>query len=185
MWIVGTHQSAHGAVKSMPVVPSELGVGALERGVTVRLGLFDTAQPPRQSLHLHSTFRERWGENVPVPVVLLRLVMLGRVLGFCTSESVTTQQHHTRGFDVLAIATVVCVDSSGWCSWRLIDHGVVDFGRAGVARLQLQTALVFLGIGSRCRHLKDITHVCDTSGYALLELTRCHLIQIHNLFVSS
>ena len=50
-------QSAHGSVQSMPVVPSELGVGALERWVTVRLRLLDT-----------------------VPVVLLRLVVLGRVL---------------------------------------------------------------------------------------------------------
>jgi hypothetical protein len=43
--IVCTHQSAHGAVKSMPVVPPELGVGALERGVTVGLRLLDTAVP--------------------------------------------------------------------------------------------------------------------------------------------
>jgi hypothetical protein len=50
-------QSAHGAVKSMPVVPAELGVGALERRVTVSLRLLDT-----------------------VPVVLLRLVVLRRVL---------------------------------------------------------------------------------------------------------
>ena len=28
----------------MPVVPSELGVGALERGVTVSLGLLDTVR---------------------------------------------------------------------------------------------------------------------------------------------
>lgn len=39
------------------MVPAELGVGALERRVTVRLRLLDT-----------------------VPVVLLRLVVLGRVL---------------------------------------------------------------------------------------------------------
>jgi hypothetical protein len=39
---VGTHQSTLGAVKSMPVVPPELGVGSLERGVTVGLGLLDT-----------------------------------------------------------------------------------------------------------------------------------------------
>jgi len=45
---LSTHQSAHGAVKSMPVVPAELGVGALERRVTVRLGLLDTAVPPCQ-----------------------------------------------------------------------------------------------------------------------------------------
>jgi len=43
----------------MPVVPPELGVGSLERGVTVGLGLLDT-----------------------VSVVLLGLVVLGRVLGF-------------------------------------------------------------------------------------------------------
>jgi len=41
------------------VVPPELGVGSLERGVTVGLGLLDT-----------------------VSVVLLGLVVLGRVLGF-------------------------------------------------------------------------------------------------------
>jgi len=41
----GTHQSAHGAVQSMPVVPPELGVGTLERGVTVGLRLLDTVMP--------------------------------------------------------------------------------------------------------------------------------------------
>jgi hypothetical protein len=46
----GTHQRTHGAVKSMPMVPPELGVGALERRVTVRLRLLDTVKPPRQSL---------------------------------------------------------------------------------------------------------------------------------------
>lgn len=40
--IVATHQSAHGAVKRMPVVPPELGVGSLERRVTVGLRLLDT-----------------------------------------------------------------------------------------------------------------------------------------------
>jgi hypothetical protein len=39
----GTHQGAHGAVQSMPVVAAELGVGALERRVTVSLRLLDTA----------------------------------------------------------------------------------------------------------------------------------------------
>jgi hypothetical protein len=48
--IVGTHQSALGAVKSMPVVPPELGVGALERGVTVGLRLLDTVFPSYQLL---------------------------------------------------------------------------------------------------------------------------------------
>jgi hypothetical protein len=51
MWgIVGTHQSALGSVKSMPVVPPELGVGALERGVTVGLRLLDTALSSNQLL---------------------------------------------------------------------------------------------------------------------------------------
>ena len=50
-WGVWTHQSAHGSVKSMPVVPPELGVGALERGVTVSLGLLDTAMPSAVALH--------------------------------------------------------------------------------------------------------------------------------------
>jgi hypothetical protein len=42
-----THQSTHGAVKSMPMVPPELGVGALEGRVSVRLGLLDTVRRPR------------------------------------------------------------------------------------------------------------------------------------------
>lgn len=42
-----TNQSAHSAVQSMSVVPSELGVGTLERRVTVSLGLLDTALPTR------------------------------------------------------------------------------------------------------------------------------------------
>lgn len=41
-----THQSTHGAVQSMPVVPPELGVGALERRVTVSLRLLDTVSQP-------------------------------------------------------------------------------------------------------------------------------------------
>jgi hypothetical protein len=40
--IVGTHESLHGSVQSMPMVPPELGVGALEGRVTVRLRLLDT-----------------------------------------------------------------------------------------------------------------------------------------------
>jgi len=167
------------------VVPSELGVGALERGVTVRLGLLDTAQPPRQSLHLHSTFRERWWENVPVPVVLLRLVMLGRVLGFCTSESVTIQQHQAGVFDVLAIATVVCVESSGWCSWRLIDYSRRFWkGRCGslTAANCASVSWHWLKVQTSQRTLLMCVILQD---YALVDLTRCHLIQIHILFVSS
>ena len=41
-----THECLHGAVKSMSVVPSELGVGALERRVSVSLGLLDTTRNP-------------------------------------------------------------------------------------------------------------------------------------------
>jgi hypothetical protein len=61
----------------MPVVPAELGVGALERRVTVRLRLLDTAGP---SCQFRSRATRDRGECVPVPVVLLRLVVLRRVL---------------------------------------------------------------------------------------------------------
>lgn len=37
-----TYQSLHGAVESMSVVASELGVGSLQGRVTVGLGLLDT-----------------------------------------------------------------------------------------------------------------------------------------------
>lgn len=43
--IQDTYQGLHGAVESMSVVPSELGVNTLERGVTVRLWLLDTVHP--------------------------------------------------------------------------------------------------------------------------------------------
>jgi len=39
-----TYQGSHGAVKSMSVVASELGVGTLERRVSVGLGLLDTVR---------------------------------------------------------------------------------------------------------------------------------------------
>jgi len=39
----GTHQRPHRAVQSMPVVPSELRVGSLERGIPMCLGLLDAA----------------------------------------------------------------------------------------------------------------------------------------------
>jgi hypothetical protein len=38
-----THQGPHRAVQRVAVVPAELGVGALERGDAVRLGLLDAA----------------------------------------------------------------------------------------------------------------------------------------------
>jgi hypothetical protein len=37
-----TYQSIHGAVESMSVIASELGVGSLQGRVTVGLGLLDT-----------------------------------------------------------------------------------------------------------------------------------------------
>jgi hypothetical protein len=43
--VESTHQSTHGAVKSMPMVPPELGVGTLEGRVTVRLRLLNTISP--------------------------------------------------------------------------------------------------------------------------------------------
>ena len=39
-----SYQSLHRAVERMSVVPSELGVGTLERRVSVRLGLLDAVQ---------------------------------------------------------------------------------------------------------------------------------------------
>jgi hypothetical protein len=44
----------------MPVVPPELGVGTLERGVPVRLGLLDTTLPPCQSLYSFIERRAPW-----------------------------------------------------------------------------------------------------------------------------
>lgn len=91
----GTHQSAHGAVQSMPVVAAELGVGALEGRVTVSLRLLDTAvhhvSAPSSSVvcghvcmqqvrSVSVRGRSMHGVCVPVPVVLLRLVVLRRVL---------------------------------------------------------------------------------------------------------
>ena len=60
----GTHQSAHGAVKSMPVVPPELGVGSLERGVTVGLRLLDTVIPSiSHCSEVHVSMGVRSGED--------------------------------------------------------------------------------------------------------------------------
>ena len=39
-----TYKSLHGAVQSMSVVSPEFGVGAVERWVSVALGLFDTVR---------------------------------------------------------------------------------------------------------------------------------------------
>jgi hypothetical protein len=74
----------------MPVVPPELGVGSLERGVSVRFGLLDTvaklaSQPAVVQSSAMRSNKLVAAENrgcVPVPVVLLRLIMLRRVLGF-------------------------------------------------------------------------------------------------------
>ena len=43
-WRRLTYQSLHSAVQSVTVVAAELGVNALQGGVTVGLGLLDTAQ---------------------------------------------------------------------------------------------------------------------------------------------
>jgi hypothetical protein len=99
-----TYQGSHGAVQSMSVVSSELGVGSLERRVSVGLGLLDTAQDhivslfplcrcpsclmisPDALLLDYNDFgvvvnlRNRF--HVPVTVRLARLVVLRRVLGF-------------------------------------------------------------------------------------------------------
>lgn len=40
---MGTYNGLHGAVESMAMVATELGVNALEGGITVGLGLLDTA----------------------------------------------------------------------------------------------------------------------------------------------
>lgn len=40
-WADGTYQRLGRAVKRVPVIPSELGVGAFKRGVAVGLGLLD------------------------------------------------------------------------------------------------------------------------------------------------
>jgi hypothetical protein len=79
----------------MPVVTAELGVGALEGRVTVSLRLLDTAvhhvSTPSSSIVCDGVrmqqvqsrsdrVRSRRGVCVPVPVVLLRLVVLRRVL---------------------------------------------------------------------------------------------------------
>jgi hypothetical protein len=45
-----TYQRLHGSVKSMSVVSSELGVGSLERWVTVGLGLLDSVSSVRWAL---------------------------------------------------------------------------------------------------------------------------------------
>jgi hypothetical protein len=57
-YAVCTHQRLHGAVESMPMVPPELGVGALEGRVTVRLRLLDTVMALlANALHLQAAIR--------------------------------------------------------------------------------------------------------------------------------
>lgn len=50
-----TYQSLHGAVESMSVVASELGVGSLQGRVTVGLGLLNTI-----ARRLKLVFRRQW-----------------------------------------------------------------------------------------------------------------------------
>jgi len=65
---VGTHQGAHGAVQSMPVVPPELGVGTLERGVTVSLRLLDTVVPSISCCsHNYESMSPGWAMMIHLP----------------------------------------------------------------------------------------------------------------------
>lgn len=81
------YQGLHGAVKRMPVVPAELGVGSLERRVPRGLRLLNTAVGKllsvSRSLARFSDSARSMIFHVPVPVCLLGLVVLGRVLGLC------------------------------------------------------------------------------------------------------
>ena len=80
-------------MQRMPMVPPELRVGAFERRVSVGLWLLDTVHkyPPSVPLLLLrlplDDDARREGDSVPVPVRLLRLVVLRRVLGFCAVVS--------------------------------------------------------------------------------------------------
>lgn len=91
------YQSLHGAVQSVSVVAAELGVGTLERRVSHGLRLLDT-----------------------IAVSLLALVVLGRVLGLCATNEVSTQTseassgegaRHTGHLDGLIWAV------TGWFGW--------------------------------------------------------------------
>lgn len=98
-WVVVAHQSTGGAVEGISVVPSELGVGSLERRVPVGLRLLDTVFD--KSTHQYHCPTRNLGRlilpagrlgvvagrgpsaassNVPVTVSLLALVVLRRVL---------------------------------------------------------------------------------------------------------
>ena len=88
----GTNQGLHGSVKSMLVVATELWVGTLEGWVSASLWLLDTVVGFLLALSW-TLFSLRgalsWDANskrgvvfIPVTVSLLRLVVLGRVLGF-------------------------------------------------------------------------------------------------------
>ena len=72
------YQSLHGAVERMPVVSPELGVGAVQRGVALGLGLLDAVAV---SLSASWSPVAAVGDALPVPVRLARLVVLRRVLG--------------------------------------------------------------------------------------------------------
>lgn len=96
-----TYQGSHGAVKSMSVVASELGVGTLERRVSVGLGLLDTVRVVVSVASFSSVWSmakwvvvvsRREYRCVPVLVGLLGLVVLRRVLGLCRILSAFHQQ---------------------------------------------------------------------------------------------
>jgi hypothetical protein len=72
-----SYQSLGGAVESMSVVSSELGVGSLEGRVSGSLGLLDTARGSKLTEHFVNFSKI---EDQPVTVSLAALVVLGRVL---------------------------------------------------------------------------------------------------------
>ena len=94
-------QRAGGAVQSVSVVAAELGVGALQRGVAVRLRLLDAVVVSR----LASALRRRVGSRgcVLVPVRLARLVVLRRVLRLCKIVSTGQGRRGNKKDDILAI----------------------------------------------------------------------------------
>lgn len=95
-----TYQSLHSAVQGVSVVPAELGVDTLQRGVTVRLRPLDTVAQIRESVCLYfttrpshnlanrinSNCRRGLASDAPVPVILAVPVVLRRVLRLCKTR---------------------------------------------------------------------------------------------------
>ena len=91
LWVGGrcpAYQSLGGAVERMPVVSPELGVGAVQRGVALGLGLLDAVAVSLLASSSSAVVVVVVGGALPVPVRLARLVVLGRVLGLWGKMSV-------------------------------------------------------------------------------------------------